>query len=183
MNPKRQLLIDTALSLFYKNGINSIGINEILSISGVAKRTLYSHFPSKEALILAALQQRHEIFSSWLDSKLSGTQSDKEVIHQLFSALASWFENQEPTLGDFRGCFFINTSAEFSDLNSDILRFCHYHKEQIRELIAQHLKSSDNKLIDAICIMKEGAIVTAHLSGNGKEVTSKCLDVLSLYYV
>ncbi|HFG1889890.1 TPA: TetR/AcrR family transcriptional regulator, partial [Vibrio cholerae] len=49
MNPKRQLLIDTALNLFYKNGINSIGINEVISVSGIAKRTLYSHFESKEA--------------------------------------------------------------------------------------------------------------------------------------
>ncbi|MDF4603837.1 TetR/AcrR family transcriptional regulator, partial [Vibrio parahaemolyticus] len=55
MNKKKQLLIDTALSLFYKQGINSIGINEVLKVSGVAKRTLYSHFESKEALILAAL--------------------------------------------------------------------------------------------------------------------------------
>ncbi|MBF4438000.1 TetR/AcrR family transcriptional regulator, partial [Vibrio cholerae] len=66
MNPKRQLLIDTALNLFYKNGINSIGINEVISVSGIAKRTLYSHFESKEALILAALQKRHEIFTFWL---------------------------------------------------------------------------------------------------------------------
>ncbi len=95
MSKKRQLLIDTALALFYTNGINSIGINEILSVSGVAKRTLYSHFSSKEALVLAALQQRHETFSYWLDQKLSGAKSDKEVIDKLFSALASWFSSQE----------------------------------------------------------------------------------------
>ncbi|WP_299666825.1 TetR/AcrR family transcriptional regulator [uncultured Psychromonas sp.] len=56
MNKKRQLLIDTALSLFYKKGINTIGINEILQVSGVAKNTLYNHFSSKEELILAALE-------------------------------------------------------------------------------------------------------------------------------
>lgn len=69
MNKKKQLLIDTALSLFYKQGINSIGINEVLKVSGVAKRTLYSHFESKEALILAALDQRHQIFIAWLEEK------------------------------------------------------------------------------------------------------------------
>ncbi|EKO3674820.1 TetR/AcrR family transcriptional regulator, partial [Vibrio metschnikovii] len=77
MNPKRQLLIDTALDLFYKNGINSIGINEVISVSGVAKRTLYSHFESKEALIIASLQKRHEIFTSWLEHKLSGSNSNQ----------------------------------------------------------------------------------------------------------
>lgn len=181
MSPKRQLLIDTALTLFYRNGINSIGINEILSVSNIAKRTLYSHFQSKEDLVLATLQQRHDIFVAWLEQKLSGAESDKEVIHHLFSALASWFDNQEPLLGDFRGCFFINTSAEFSDSNSDVFHFCHYHKEQIRQVIAHHLQSTNSLLIDAICIMKEGAIVTAHLGGNGQAITSKCIEILNAF--
>ena len=178
MSKKRQLLVDTALSLFYTHGINSIGINEILSVSGVAKRTLYTHFASKEALVLAALQQRHDTFSSWLDQKLSETESDKEVVNRLFSALASWFSGQEPQLGNFRGCFFINTSAEFSDLNSEVARFCGYHKEEVRQIIASHLTNTDSSLIDAICIMKEGAIVTAHVSGNGQEVATKCITIL-----
>ncbi|MHC6803822.1 TetR/AcrR family transcriptional regulator, partial [Vibrio antiquarius] len=95
MNKKKQLLIDTALSLFYKQGINSIGINEVLKVSGVAKRTLYSHFESKEALILAALEQRHQIFMAWLEEKLSSAQSSTDVIDQLFTALNGWFHGSE----------------------------------------------------------------------------------------
>jgi AcrR family transcriptional regulator len=179
MSKKRQLLVDTALSLFYANGINSIGINEILAVSGVAKRTLYTHFPSKEALVLAALQQRHDTFTSWLSQKLSGATSDKEVINKLFSALESWFNNQEPELGNFRGCFFINTSAEFSDLDSEVARFCSQHKKEIRLMITKHLQSTNGTLIDAICILKEGAIVTAHVSGNSQDVANKCIQILN----
>lgn len=40
MTDKRQLLIDTALSLFTERGINLVGINEVLKVSGVAKKTL-----------------------------------------------------------------------------------------------------------------------------------------------
>ena len=179
MSKKRQLLVDTALSLFYANGINTIGINEILSVSGVAKRTLYTHFSSKEALVLAALQQRHDTFSNWLDQKLAGSKSDKELINRLFSALASWFNNQEQDLGNFRGCFFINTSAEFSDLNSEIARFCGHHKEEVRQIIASHLKSTESTLLNAICILKEGAIVTAHVSGNNQNVTCQCIQIVN----
>ena len=181
MQPKRQLLIDTALDLFYKNGINSIGINEVIGVSGVAKRTLYSHFQSKEALILAALQQRHTTFTAWLEQKLFGSQSDTEVIQRLFTALASWFENQELVLGNFRGCFFINTSAEFSDVNSDIFRYCNFHKEQVRHIISQHLTAANDAMLDHICLLKEGAIVTAHLGGDGKAVTARCIEILSAY--
>lgn len=56
MSKKRQQLINIALQLFYEKGINSVGINEILSVSGIAKKTLYNHFTSKEDLVLAALE-------------------------------------------------------------------------------------------------------------------------------
>ncbi|MDV5168086.1 TetR/AcrR family transcriptional regulator [Photobacterium rosenbergii] len=178
MSKKRQLLVDTALGLFYGYGIKSIGINEVLKVSGVAKRTLYSHFESKDDLVVAALAQRHQGFMSWLERKLSEVSSDEEVITYLFQALDDWFNDKEAELGHFRGCFFINTSAEFSDLDSDIAKYCRYHKEQVREVIAQKLSGEHPLLLDAICIMKEGAITTAHLTGNGTDVTRKCIAVL-----
>lgn len=179
MSLKRQLLIDTALDLFYQHGINSMGINEVLSASGVAKRTLYAHFQSKEALILAALQQRHDIFCTWLEQQLAGVQSNAELIQRLFSALARWFENQESVLGTFRGCFFINTSAEFCDIDSEIVRFCRFHKAHVRHIIASHLSDPSSPLLDAICIMKEGVIVTAHLGGDSKTLTTQCIETLT----
>ncbi|EOX4457695.1 TetR/AcrR family transcriptional regulator [Vibrio antiquarius] len=178
MNKKKQLLIDTALSLFYKQGINSIGINEVLKVSGVAKRTLYSHFESKEALILAALEQRHQIFMAWLEEKLSPTQSSTDVIDQLFTSLNGWFHGSEEKLGEFRGCFFINTSAEFSDDSSELATYCRHHKQQVRELIQRYLKSDNTSLLDAICIMKEGAITTAYMTKEYDDVTKKCVEIL-----
>lgn len=179
MNKKRQLLIDTALKLFYTNGINSIGINEILKVSGVAKKTLYSHFDSKEALILAALEQRHSIFVLWLTNKLKSAESDQQVIFQLFKGLESWFTHSEPELGNFRGCFFINSSAEFANPANNIHIFCKQHKEEVKHIISQ--KISDNPLLlDAICIMKEGCITTAHIT-NDPSCTAKCIHLLTDY--
>jgi len=180
MNKKRQLLIDTALSLFYEKGINTIGINEILKNSGVAKQTLYSHFESKEALILAALEQRHMSFIGWLEAKLDGANSDEKVILQLFSALEVWFTNLEPMLGDFRGCFFINSSAEFSNPSSHVSVFCKKHKQHVKDVIAQHMIKPNPLLLDAICIMKEGAITTAYVTGD-HTAARKCIPVLKAY--
>lgn len=178
MNEKRQLLIDTALTLFYQNGINSVGINEVLKVSGVAKKTLYSHFDSKEALILSALEHRHEIFTAWLASKLDGASNNKELVEKLFYALKSWFKGSEPTLGSFRGCFFINSSAEFSDQNSEVALYCQKHKQEVKNLIEQKMSNEDSLLLDAICIMKEGAITTAYMGGN-HDVTEQCIKILN----
>ena len=177
MNKKRQLLIDTSLSLFYANSINSIGINEILKTSGVAKQTLYSHFESKESLILAALEQRHMNFVLWLETKLQGADSNETVIIKLFNALESWFTNSEPMLGDFRGCFFINSSAEFSNKHSDISLFCKRHKHKVRETIGLHMTKENPLLLDAMCIMKEGAITSAYVTGDYSSAM-KCVQVL-----
>lgn len=178
MNKKRQLLIDTALDLFYAKGVNNIGINEVLSVSGIAKNTLYNHFDNKEALILATLEQRHTVFIEWLTSKLKNAGSDEQVIVQLFTALESWFNGKEPMLGDFRGCFFINSSAEFSDETGNISQFCKLHKFQCREVVSQALTGHKSMLLDAICIMKEGAISTAYVSGD-HSIAKKCITVLN----
>lgn len=177
MNEKRQLLIDTALTLFYQNGINSVGINEVLKVSGVAKKTLYSHFDSKEALILSALEHRHEIFTAWLAGKLDGASNNQNLVEKLFHALKSWFIGSEPTLGSFRGCFFINSSAEFSDPNSAVSLYCQKHKQEVKTLIKHKMTGEDDLLLDAICIMKEGAITTAYMTGN-HDVTEQCIKIL-----
>jgi len=178
MSKKRQQLIDTALQLFYKRGINSVGINEILTVSGIAKKTLYNHFTSKEELVLAALKQRNDNFIAWLDMSLKEANTDIEVVNKLFNGLSAWFSNSAVELGDFRGCFFINTSAEFSDASSKISQYCRDHKQQVRQLIAQHLSQSNSELLDTICVLKEGAITIAYVN-HDLSMPAKCIKILA----
>lgn len=178
MSKKRDLLLDTALGLFYRQGINSIGINEVIKVSGVAKKTLYSHFTGKDDLILAALERRHQIFMVWLEKKLQGATNNHELTEALFNSLESWFDGNERDLGDFRGCFFINTSAEFSDAESEISRYCSFHKEQVRQLIQSKLNGDSQDLLNAICLLKEGAITTAYVTGESSEVIKNSLKIL-----
>jgi len=180
MTQKRQLLIDTALELFYQKGVNTIGINEILKVSGVAKKTLYNHFESKEALTIATLEQRHRLFIEWLTVKLAGANSDQDVIYRLFTALEDWISNSDPKLGSFRGCFFINTAAEFSDQNCAISVYCREHKHHIRQVISQHMTNNNSLLLDAICIMKEGVITSAYV-GHDSTAAGKCIEILKQY--
>ncbi|USD40289.1 TetR/AcrR family transcriptional regulator [Vibrio sp. SCSIO 43135] len=177
MSKKRQLLIDTALELFYTQGINSIGINEVLKVSGVAKKTLYSHFESKDALILAALEQRHSVFIQWLESKLADAPDDESLIRQLFGALDEWFHGESKELGAFRGCFFINTSAEFSQQSPEILGQCQLHKQQVKALLDDRLQCPSPLLLDTLCTLKEGAISSAHVS-HDRDAAKRCIEPL-----
>lgn len=178
MSKKRDLLLSTALELFYRHGINSIGINEVIKVSGVAKKTLYSHFNSKEDLVLRALEQRHLTFMQWLEAKLENTTNNSELVDTLFHALKGWFDGHEPELGDFNGCFFINTSAEFHDAKSEISSYCRFHKAQVRQLIQNKLSKDSDDLLNAICLLKEGAITTAYMTGASSEVIENSVKIL-----
>lgn len=60
--PKQQTMkariLETADKLFYLQGIRAIGVDTIAAEVGISKRTLYNHFPSKDALIAAYLERR-----------------------------------------------------------------------------------------------------------------------------
>jgi hypothetical protein len=46
--PVRQRILETAQRLFYRDGFRAVGIDTIISEAGVAKMSLYRHFPSKD---------------------------------------------------------------------------------------------------------------------------------------
>ena len=172
MSSKRQLLINTAFQLFYQKGVHGVGINEILVESGVAKKTLYNHFSSKEELLLATLQYRDEIYFNWLESELEKADDGMGKVDALFYALDNWFNDRTLVLTAFHGCFFINVSAEYGNAESLIHQQCAAHKNRIEQLIVRAVKTitSDVERIDAmtqtLCLLKEGAIVKAYVQGD-----------------
>ena len=51
-------ILETADRLFYGQGLRAVGVDTIAAEIGISKRTLYNHFPSKDALMVAYLQRR-----------------------------------------------------------------------------------------------------------------------------
>src|SRR3954468_21154718 len=105
----RERILKTALDLFYRFSINSVGIDRIIAESGVAKMTFYKHFPSKANL--AATYLRHKS-ALWFDMLATATERAGPVplnrVLAIFDALNESF--QAPT---FRGCPFVRGLAEF----------------------------------------------------------------------
>src|SRR4051812_3371481 len=52
-----------AYELFSRHGIKTVGVDTIAAKAGVAKMTLYKHYPSKEALALAFLREREALWT------------------------------------------------------------------------------------------------------------------------
>ena len=161
MQPRKQHLIDTALLLFNQYGYHATGIDLILSQSGVSKATLYKHYRSKDELILAVLQQRHEQVLTMLSSKIDEAPKVEEArVSALFDALHSWFNSDS-----FYGCNFINASAEYADANNPIHIVSAQHKLAITKLIREQITNKESDKAEQICLLAEGAIVMAHTQG------------------
>src|SRR5690606_14706542 len=136
---KKELLVRTAFKLFYIHGIHAVGVNLVLAESGIAKRTLYHHFPSKEHLVEAAVRYRDRSYRAWLISRLENVPAGKSALLELFNAFDDWFHSRVPDIDHFNGCFFINASAEFGDRDNPIHRACAEHKADITASIRRHV--------------------------------------------
>jgi len=179
---KRTQIVNTALALFYKKGIHAVGINEVIQAAKVAKKTLYNHFSSKDELICACLVARDERFKRWLKSQFIYTKTPFDVADALFNALSLWINNQVDELGDFNGCFFINTAAEFPMDTHPIAQLCAEHKQTVLKIIYDALTltpqfketpSEAEQLSKLLMTLKEGMICQARVS---KEPQTLLLD-------
>ncbi|VIO75489.1 HTH-type transcriptional repressor KstR2 [Bradyrhizobium ivorense] len=96
----KERILETADKLFYLQGIRAIGVDTIAAEIGISKRTLYNHFPSKDALIEAYLRRR------FVDPRPSDKPPAEQIL-ATFDSLERRFAAE-----DFRGCPFVNAVAE-----------------------------------------------------------------------
>jgi AcrR family transcriptional regulator len=108
--PARERILTTAYTLFTRRGVRAVGTDEVIAASGVAKATLYRHFPSKDDLVLAVLQRREQLWTLGLvekQSRLLGNTPEEQLL-AIFDVFHDWFQQRE----DFDGCSFINVLLE-----------------------------------------------------------------------
>src|SRR5436305_4519517 len=107
----RQRILETADRLFYQEGIRAVGIDRIIAEAGVAKMSLYNHFPSKDDLILAVLEYREgNVLKFFRSSMERHANKAKSQLKAFFAALKDFFESP-----GFRGCPFQNAAVELAD--------------------------------------------------------------------
>jgi AcrR family transcriptional regulator len=165
---KRDDLVQNALKAFYQGGFHAIGMDRLAKETGVSKTAIYKHFRSKDDLILATLRLRDEHFRNWLMRRTEALAEDpRDRLVAAFDALAEWF--LEP---GFRGCMFIKASSEYQDRDNPIHVAAAEHKRLVRrwfeELAVAAGVVEPRLLAEHLLIIKEGAIVLAHLHDPAK---------------
>src|SRR4051794_29535443 len=162
----RQRILETADRLFYQDGVRAVGIDRIIAEAGVAKMTLYKHFPSKDDLILAVLEHREESVLEFFRSAMErhGKRA-KTPLRAFFAALKAFFESP-----GFRGCPFQNAAVELADPAHPGTEFVRGHKQRfsefLRGLVEQTVGRAAAKVAPAVSLLVEGAIITAVIQGD-----------------
>ncbi|HCM9243562.1 TetR/AcrR family transcriptional regulator [Enterobacter bugandensis] len=164
----RDKILLTAHDLFYSNGFRATGVDTLIKEAKVTKVTFYRHFPSKSLLILAYLHYRHEIWINWFETTLRRHLDEGEIPSDAISAtLYEWFISPE-----FHGCAFINASAEAKseDIESEIKAICRDHKIETKNMIASLTKIADERVVNEIMLLIDGAIIHAQMGMDSETV-------------
>jgi AcrR family transcriptional regulator len=105
----RERILETAYELFSHRGIRGVGVDEVIGRAGVAKATLYRHFPSKDDLVVAFLELRERRWTQGFvvtEARRRGATPEDQLL-AIFDVFDEWFRNN-----DFEACSFINTLLE-----------------------------------------------------------------------
>ncbi len=159
---KRDELVRETLKIFYRDGFHASGMDLLSSETGISKTTMFKHFRTKEDLILAVLRLRDENFRNWLFRRMEEAGPPRAQLLAMFDALSEWFAEPE-----YRSCMFIKASSEYPDPEHPIHAQAAEHKRmlflQLEKIAAAAGAKDPAKLARALLLLKEGAIVTAHI--------------------
>ena len=162
--PARERILLTAHDLFYREGIRSTGIDTVIERAQVTKVTFYRHFKSKNELILAYLEYRHERWMRWFTAAL---QRHGATLKALVPAIAEWFRSPE-----YRGCAFINGVSEIAPALPQVTEITRRHKADMQKAIAALLPAGRNResLARSLALAVDGSIVQAQFRADPEAV-------------
>ncbi|MCV7343216.1 TetR/AcrR family transcriptional regulator [Mycolicibacterium rhodesiae] len=160
--PARERILTTAYRLFYREGIRATGIDKVIAEAGVTKVTFYRHFPSKDALILAYLELRHQRWMDWFVDSLDRHARNRRR-PPVVSAVEEWL-----TADSFRGCAFINGVNEIGDDLPEVHAITARHKADMVAAIKETLPPGANRTrtAQALGMALDGAVVQAQYQRN-----------------
>jgi AcrR family transcriptional regulator len=158
-------ILDVAGPLFYRRGFAAVGVDLVVRESGVAKMTLYRHFPSKDDLIAAWLErvdaQFWQSFESW-----AGTEDlpPRDRLLGVFAGLEKLVSSAKCL-----GCPFLLAASEFPEPDTKAHDVARRHKARLRKrlraMAADAGAADPQALGDQLLLLMDGAFMAARLFG------------------
>ena len=162
----RARLLAAADELFYAEGIHTVGIDRVIERAGVAKASLYSTFGSKDALVRAYLEARHEARVGRIAAATAGLTDPKDKILAVFDSLAAWCARP-----DFNGCAFNNASAEAhpGSAEAEVTAVSRAYSHDLFADLGREAGAADPDLLARQLVqLYDGAMISARMDRDGQ---------------
>jgi AcrR family transcriptional regulator len=155
----RERLLASADALFYAEGVQSVGIDRVIEHAGVAKASLYNLFGSKEGLVRAYLEARHDGTTTAISNAVELHRDPRRRILAVFEAQAQVFAQP-----GFRGCAFVAALAE-APLGGQVEEAAAEYRTWMRALfvdLAEQARAADPlELARQLQIIFDGGMIAA----------------------
>ncbi|TCK22048.1 TetR/AcrR family transcriptional regulator [Pseudonocardia endophytica] len=170
--PPADRLLDSAAELFDSEGIRAVGIDRLISEADVARASLYQHFGSKDALVVAYLERtdrRDRAAYAHAVRELGGRPLGR--IRAVFTSAATSAERR-----NYRGCLYVNALTEFPDDDHPVRRVVLDHRQWlVDELVAalEQIGVPDPRALAArIQLIYDGALVGSKAVRDASPITN-----------
>jgi len=167
-------ILDTAERLFFKQGYNITGINQVIEEADIAKASLYKHFDSKTDLLLAYLQRTHIRWFDKLGAYVDKVADPKEKLLALFD-----YHRERQLKNGYSGCRFIKANDEAGMSDERILSEIQKAEQHLKDFIADLVNNSghqklltDKELTELIFMVLDGGIVSASIFKQANDLQS-----------
>jgi AcrR family transcriptional regulator len=151
-------VLAAASALFARHGISGTTMDQVAAVAPVSKRTLYSHFPTKDDLVVAQLTDLADSGGTLHGALTRADLSPRE-------RLLALFDLPEPAAGPVRGCPFLDAAAEYPDPDSAVHAYARAQKlvmpRLVTELVAELGVEGAEPLAEQLVCLADGAAARA----------------------
>jgi AcrR family transcriptional regulator len=160
----RERILEAATQLFYRHGVNAVGMNQIIDACGCGKSLLYREFASKDELVVEYLQRCFQDWTATMDEATRGVAGDPAAeLLAMVGAVAGQVSHP-----DYRGCPFLNATGEFPATHP-VRRVSADHRgflrSRLRDLAARAAAEDPDTLSDRLLLIIDGMYANAAILG------------------
>jgi AcrR family transcriptional regulator len=162
----RDRIFQAASDLFYRKGIQAVGVEAIAEEANTTKMSLYRHFASKDELVAAWLREVNVSFwKLWDELRARHPHDPRGQLSAFFAKLSEHCADPNS-----RGCAAANAAVELTNPDHPARKVIEAHKAEIRAhviAVCKEMRVADpNGLGDALFLLMEGAQASTQTLGH-----------------
>lgn len=159
-------LLTTACALFYREGIQAVGVQRLIDEAGVAKASFYAHFPSKDDLVAAYLDRNGAAWRAKVQAEVLDPFLDPQArLRRMLELQTTWIESEQ-----FRGCPFQKVGGELYEPTAAARHVTEKHRRWLRALFHDLVEAAGIRPVDpvagALLVLFDGAAATVLVDRN-----------------